>query len=157
LEFRACVEGDGTPSEEVDTDGNPVKVTPSLPFDSLEAWNEYQHGYTELDIKSGHNLFKHGGDSSALIRKFRIWRCDIPRNNCLLDSDTNRGMPSYATDASLGVSRYIRKPQDRMRNPWLYLKLMKNAAAEDEVIDEEVIEHTLDKAEIHDIVMTYFD
>jgi hypothetical protein len=35
-----------------------------------------------------------------------------------------------------------------MRNPWLYLKLMKEA--------EEEADKALPKAEIHDIVMTYF-
>ena len=35
LEFRACVEGDG------EYNANTDKFTPTLPFDSLETWNEY--------------------------------------------------------------------------------------------------------------------
>lgn len=138
LEFRACVDGEGIL-------GNDGKFTPTTPFDYLETWNEYQHGYTSLSIKNGHNLFKHGGDSSALIRKFRIWRNDIPRNNCLLDSERIAGTEyPYQTDESLNVSRYIRKPQDRMRNPWIYLKLEKTPQV------------NMPKSEVHDIKMSYF-
>ena len=54
---------------------------------------------------------------------------------------------NYSTDADLGISRYIRRPMDRMRNPWLYMKLGKNAF--------EVGTHP--RAEIHDVLMTYFD
>lgn len=157
LEFRACVDGDGT-METVIPEGetDPVetgKFIPTLPFDYLETWDEYQHGYTALEIKNGHNAMLHGGDSSSLKRKFRIWRCDIPRNNCLLDSGTGSDYRQagttypYSLDAELGVSRHIRKSQDRMRNPWLYIKLQKNAAGSNE---------TLDRTEVHDLVMTYF-
>lgn len=131
IEFRASVEGDG------ELDDKTGKFTPALPFDSLETWNEYQHGITSLEIKNGHAAMIHGSDSSTLIRKFRIWRCDIPRNNASLESDA--GLPN--------CSRKIRKPLDRMRNPWLYLKFQKDAAGEGKV---------LPLTEIHDIVMTYF-
>jgi hypothetical protein len=114
LEFRACVEGDGEFNQSTG------KFTFTLPFDSLETWNEYQHGYTALSIKNGHSLFKHGGNDSALIRKFRIWRCDIPRNNM----STNHKL-------------------DRMRNPWLYLKLSKQNGTDK-------------RTEIHDVMLTYF-
>jgi hypothetical protein len=157
LEFRACVEGDGELDQETG------KFTPTLPFDSLETWDEYQHGITALENKNGHDLFKHGGDSSALIRKFRIWRSDIPRDNVVISvpdtatkEDRDKAAENKEWDKKLGVSRIKQHPVDRMRNPWLYLKLMKNAAEEDEIIDGETVEHTLDKAEIHDIVMTYF-
>ena len=114
----------------------------------LETWDEYQHGYTALEIKNGHNAMLHGGDSSSLKRKFRIWRCDVPRNNAVLDTERQQGTTyNYSTDAELGVSRHIRKSQDRMRNPWIYLKLQKNAAGNNE---------TLDRTEVHDLVMTYF-
>ena len=137
LELRASVEGDGT------LDTTTGKFTPSLPFDFLETWDEYQHGYTSLENKTGGSQFQHGGDSSSLKRKFRIWRCDIPRNNALLDSDRT-GTEAYDTDEELGISRKIRKPLDRMRNPWLYMKLKKNAQA------------SMPKAEVHDVIMTYF-
>lgn len=142
LEFRACVDGDGTTKT---VDNETVMDKFYLPFDSLETWNEYQHGYTALDNKSGHALFVHGGDSSALIRKFRMWRNDIPRNNCQLGTPPEGTEWPYSTDAELGISRHVRKPMDRMRNPWLYLKLMKKANGSNL------------RTEIHDVVMTYFD
>lgn len=55
---------------------------------------------------------------SSLKKKFRIWRANIPRD------DSNH--------------------KDRMRNPWLYLKLSKN------------IENT-DKTILHDIMVYYFE
>jgi hypothetical protein len=139
LEFRASIMGDGTSSEEKDTDGNPIKFTPSLPFDSLETWNEYQHGIAKLNVRNGHSAAVHHPKNSidaSLKRKFRIWRCDIPRDN----------VEAPEVDAERGISRYSRKPQDRMRNPWLYLKLTKDKAATG----------NLPKAEIHDVMMTYF-
>ena len=138
MEFRACVEGDGELNQ------NTGKFTFTLPFNSLETWNEYQHGYTTIENKSGHSAMVHDFASSSLKRKFRIWRCDIPRNNVPIPNAVDAG---YSTDAALGISRYIVKPNDRMRNPWLYLKLFKAAAQTG----------TLPKVEIHDLVMTYFD
>ena len=109
LEFRACV-GDGESQEQDST---------LLPFDSLETWNEYQHGETKLHYnRMPEKHFQ--SNSNALNRKFRIWRCDIPRDG--------------------------NKKLDRMRNPWLYLKLMKNKAGEG----------TLPRVEIHDVGMNYF-
>jgi len=117
LEFRACMLGsEGNEGIIINDD----RFSPYLPFDTLEATNEYQQGRTNLQTKFGHALFKHGESSSALIRKFRIWRCDIPRNNLSTSHKT-----------------------DRMRNPWLYLTLKKD------------VPNTV-KAEIHDIVMTYY-
>ena len=134
LEFRACVDGDGSVENE--------KFTPYLPFDYLETWNEYQHGLANIGIRNGHDLFKHHprdlsepkAFDASLIRKFRTWRCDIPRSNASLERD--EGLNCYRKDV---------RPQDRMRNPWLYLKLMKNANSSNK------------RAEIHDVVMTYFD
>lgn len=140
LEFRACMDGEGEMEMVQATDAednplydgeNPVMVEtgrylPYLPFDSLETWNEYQHGLTALQTKWGHSAMQHHTTdaTSALKRRFRIWRCDMPRNNW---SASHK--------------------QDRMRNPWLYIKLYKKEAEEGQ---------TLPKAEIHDIVMTYF-
>lgn len=154
IEFRATVAGEGEINEQ-------TKFIHTLPFDGLEVWNEHQHGYADLSMKNGHGAgLHHLSDMSAsLNRKFRIWRCDIPRNNCLLDNDPERGMPPYSTDSNLGVSRFYRKPNDRMRNPWVYLKLFKRAAQDEstEVEGEtQTILHNLPKTEVHDVVMTYF-
>ena len=67
-------------------------------------------------------------------RKFRNWRCDIPRDNAPL-----------ASDAGKNITRFKVRRLDRMRNPWLYLKLEKNAGQE-----------TMNRTEIHDVLMTYF-
>jgi len=130
LEFRASVDGDG------ELNRYTGKFTPALPFDSLETWNEYQHGIANLANMRGHDQFRHHttDNNGTLKRKFRIWRCDIPRDNAELN-----------TDAALGIFRKT-KPRrlDRMRNPWLYLKLQKDAA------------DTMPRTEIHDIVVSYF-
>jgi hypothetical protein len=119
LEFRACVD---RMSGEQDDNQN-------LPFDSIKAWNEYQSGTTTLKSRNAYSPHRHyEGGYSALLRKFRIWRCDIPRDN---DTTGNR----------------TARPMDRMRNPWLYLKLVKEAAT---------IGNTLSRTEIHDVVMDYF-
>ena len=128
LEFRASVEDDGTLDEETG------KFTPALPLDTIEVWNEYQHGIATLENKSGHSFFEHFRDdgTASLKRKFRIWRCDIPRNNAPLDSD--KSLPN--------CYRKIRKPLDRMRNPWLYIKLTGG--------------DSMRGTELHDIQVTYF-
>ena len=132
LEFRACVEGEQF-TETSD---------PFIPFDYLETWNEYQHGVAQLGIKHGHQIFKHHSKDldapASLNRKFRIWRCDIPRDNVEVNSSEENKM---------GIFRFLRRPMDRMRNPWIYLKLQKNA------------EYGVSKqkrAEIHDMMMTYY-
>ena len=66
------------------------------PFDSLEVWNEYQKGVTNLN----NTKFKYPN----FEKKFRIWRIDIPRDS----------------------SNY----RDRIRNPWVYLKLSKSKGLE---------------------------
>ena len=155
LEFRACVDGDGT-LETVIPEGetDPVetgKFIFNLPVDYIETWNEYQHGFANLEDRNGSAGFQHHNEDgdAPLKRKFRIWRCDIPRNNCQLgEPEEGETWPyPYSTDASLGISRHIRKPLDRMRNPWLYIKLQKNAAGTGT---------TLKRTELHDMVVTYF-
>lgn len=129
LEFRACVSGEGINDETKD------KFTPSLPFDSLEAWNEYQHGLLTLSNRDGHDIFTHGNKdgNASLNRKFRMWRCDIPRDNAKVDD---------ATESLMGIKRFKARPLDRIRNPWVYIKLTKNKATS--------------KVEVHDIMATYF-
>lgn len=127
LELRASVDGDGTG----DANGH---FAPLLPFDSLEAWDDYQHGITELGHKTGYAAIRHFAKNgqnytSSLKRKFRIWDCDIPRNN-------------------QGTGSFKPRPVDRMRNPWLYVKLQKNVQSG---------ATSLDRVEIDDILLTYFN
>lgn len=136
LEFRACIDKEG---ETVKNEKSKKEsYVPYLPFDSLETWNEYQHGYMNLLHLTGHQAMihhtLHSNDTNdeALKRKFRIWRCDIPRDNAPLSMDQN-----------VGILRHKVRPLDRMRNPWIYLKLGKN-------------DDTNHRTEIHDISMEYY-
>ena len=115
------------------------KFSPSLPFDTLEVWDEYQHGILNLSDRNGHDRFTHGNadGNASLNRKFRIWRCDIPRDNATVDA---------TTESILGIKRFKARPLDRIRNPWAYMKLSKSAATTG----------VLSKVEVHDIVATYF-
>lgn len=142
IEFRASVDGDATKVSQRDSTGGYIisndKIAPKLPFDYLEVWDEYQHGIAHLTNRNGHTaMLHHSGMDASLKRKFRIWRCDIPRDN----------YPAPEENESMNIYRIKSHPLDRMRNPWLYLKLQKDAADEDD---------TLDRTEIHDILMTYF-
>lgn len=134
LEFRACVEGDGSYNETKD------KFTPSLPLDSLEVWNEYQHGILTLSNRNDNDRLTHGDKDgkASLNRKFRMWRCDIPRDNAVVNN---------TIESLMGIKRFKDRPLDRIRNPWAYIKLTKNAATR---------ESFLNKTEIHDIMATYF-
>ena len=132
LEFRACVENEGIYDKSTD------KFTPTLPFDTLEVWNEYQHGILSFHNRVKGESFTHGNDRGILSRKFRMWRCDIPRDN----ADINPRI-----EAPMGIKRFNVRPLDRIRNPWAYIKLTKNAAAE---------KSFLNKTETHDIMATYF-
>jgi hypothetical protein len=118
IELRASMDDDGI-----------------LPFDSIEVWNEYQHGIASLSNSNGHRAMLHHAldNTSSLKRRFRIWRCDVPRDNAPLESDSLRG-----------VSRISRHPLDRMRNPWVYMRMQKDS------------NESFNKTEIHDIAMTYY-
>ena len=106
MEFRATVEGEGEP------DAATGKYEPYLPFNHIHTWNEYQNGSADLKHFKGIPSMRHYKDaatalerkSTALKRKFRIWRCDIPR-------DSQRKM-------------------DRMRSPWQYIKLWHKSGVE---------------------------
>ena len=134
LEFRACVTGEGDYNETSEV------FTPSLPFDSLEVWDEYQHGKLDLSYKNGRDRFTHGtsDNSSHLARKFRIWRCDIPRDNASINGKE---------ETEKGIKRFKVRPLDRIRNPWVYIELRKKAASPGTY---------LNKTEVHDIVASYF-
>lgn len=134
LEFRAVVDGEGN------FEGSPY--APYTPFDYLETWNEYQHGIANMSYKNGHGPMRHHlrdeNKTAHLNRKFRIWRCDIPRDNAPLSSTTENPMKIF---------RSAVRPLDRMRNPWLYIKLQKKAAESGT---------SLPRTEIHDMMMYYF-
>lgn len=101
MEFRATVEGEGEP------DAATGKYEPYLPFNHIHTWNEYQEGNADLKHFKGIPSMRHPSvrpdpdkdiaTATALKRKFRIWRCDIPRDS--------------------------QHKMDRMRNPWQYIKL----------------------------------
>lgn len=84
-------------------------------FDTLTVWNEYQQGTSTLN-----NIL---GRPSDLKKKFRIWRANIPRAN--------------AVDST-------KKGRDRMRNPWLYIKLS---------MEKENVNKTV----LHDMIVHYFE
>lgn len=126
LEFRACVKGEGSYDSSTD------KFSPLLPFDTLEVWNEYQHGLHNLSIRESKSKEQH----STLTRKFRIWRCDIPRDNA-----------PTTYDKQMGITRFKARPLDRIQNPWAYIKLQKAEASSGSF---------LHKIEVHDIMATYF-
>ena len=134
MEFRACVEGEGIYEESND------RFIPDLPFDSLEVWNEYQHGILKLTNRNALDKFNHShtDGETFLSRKFRMWRCDIPRDNAEINENE---------ESKLGIKRFKPRVLDRIRNPWVYLKLKKEAASEDT---------SLSKVEIHDLIAKYF-
>lgn len=159
LEFRAVVAGDGEVVED-------EKFKEWLPFDEIEVWDEYQHGLSALKGKDEVKSYKHHSEEgSALLRKFRIWRCDIPRDNYSLPSvpvlpenPTEEEQAAYEAamddynafmrkEASIGINRYYRKPLDRMRNPWLFVTLRKKAAETGE---------SLPMTELNDLNVQYY-
>ena len=111
-----------------------------LPVDYLETWNEYQHGVANLKDNRGHRqALHHTVDNEATLKKkFRIWRCDIPRDNADVDVNTERKM---------GISRVRKHSNDRMRNPWLFIKLEKEAAEPGKY---------LTMTELHDVITSYY-
>jgi len=90
-----------------------------------------------LQNKDGHEAMQHdlANKTAALKRKFRIWRCDIPRDNVEVNDTIENPM---------GIFRKAKHPIDRMRNPWLYLKFTKDA------------DNNMQRTEVHDLVLTYF-
>ena len=111
LEFRAVVDPDMS--------NNAF----NLPFDKLTANTDYQSGTVDFKPQQG-NIYK---SYPSLVRKFRIWRADIPR-------------------AVWTTAGGIRK-QDRMRNPWIYLKLEKTAFNN---LSKQ------NKIEMHDLIIDYY-
>ena len=97
-------------------DNTDITSTAHQTFTSVEAWNEYQHGM--LDLTTVKNRHRHSKD------RFRIWRGDIPRDGDTLTTHVNGG--------------------NRMRNPWIYLKLYKDTTGD------------TDKMVFHNLTVTYY-
>ena len=126
IDMRTTVDGEGE-IYKID------KFNFFVPFDSIEVWNEYQHGIATLKntISMKHHLYK---DNEATIkRKFRMWRFDIPRDNAPVDKEVENAKGIFRTKAH---------PMNRIRNPWMYLKLTNEDSSSK-------------RTEIHDIAMTY--
>lgn len=90
-----------------------------ITFDTVNVWNEHQK--TGDVAVSGNGTVDSYPDARS---KFRIWRMDIPRD---------------ATSASNPLI------QNRIRNPWIYLKLQKNS---DDI--RKMVVH------LHDVIVKYF-
>lgn len=71
-------------------------LAPTKTYDTLDVYNEYQHGRVTLTDLNGR--------PSPLKRKFRIWRANIPRANTPIN-----GIPA--------------NNRNRIRNTWAYVKL----------------------------------
>lgn len=97
------------------------------PFDSVEVWNEYQHGITDLKDEKINKV----EDQTALKRKYRIWHWMLPRDNADLKMD--EGMEIY---------RAKPRPMNRIRNMWAYVKLKKEAPTA--------------RMQMHDVWMGYY-
>lgn len=90
-------------------------------FDTLEVWNEYQGNKVNLEF-TAKDLYP------DKRRKFRIWRMDIPRDR-------------KSKDNPYGLNR--------IRNPWIYLKLEKDNTNLEEGHSE--------RMEFHDLAVSYFE
>lgn len=94
-------------------------------FDTLEVWNEYQGNTVSInDTKSPLYPFGVKDKYPDIRRKFRIWRVDIPRDK-------------KSADNPFGLNR--------IRNPWIYLKLSKTPTLPNE------------RMEFHDLAVKYFE
>ena len=95
------------------TSGNEVLASGHT-FDTLEVWNEYQKGVS--------NLTSLAAKPSPLKKKFRVWRANIPRAN----TDWN------------GIKA---NKMDRIRNTWAYVKLSMNKENTDRMEFHDMIVH----------------
>ena len=75
-------------------------LVPNETYDTLDVYNEYQHGKVKLIDTNGR--------PSSLKRKFRVWRANIPRSNTSINGISANG-------------------RDRIRNTWAYIKLSTEA------------------------------
>lgn len=134
VEFQSIIEKDGK-------DANNT-FNFNMPFSKIEAWNDYQHGINILKSKEDKPYLHNTKDSSTVLnRKFRLWRCDIPRNNAETTEDVNLINEGYS------ITREKKKAIEWMRNSWIYMKLYKG-------FDNESLPNN--KVQFHDIKLTYF-
>lgn len=102
---------------------SPGEYRPNITFDTVRIWNEYQDTgnitMTWMGSTSAEN--SNGPD---VRKKFRIWRADIPR-----DVHENLGL-------------------NRIRNPWIWLKIRKDFSATGN-LDQM-------RFQLHDMVVKYF-
>ena len=96
-----------------DNSGNEVLASGHT-FDTLEVWNEYQKGVS--------NLTSLAAKPSPLKKKFRVWRANVPRAN----TDWN------------GIKA---NKMDRIRNTWAYVKLSMNKENTDRMEFHDMIVH----------------
>lgn len=125
IEFRADSFEPIPPETFYDGSFGPGTLNPIIPvnyihndtFDYIEVWNEHQAGNNQLvNIQ---------GKPSSLKKKFRMWHAQIPRNNVWGTGDN-------------------RKRRDRMRNPWLYIRLCKYGT-------------NTYKTVLHDMIVDYYE
>jgi hypothetical protein len=137
LEFRA----DAFDSNGLTYDSNNSTYQP---FDTLDVWNEYQIGHSELK-----NILDR---PSSLKRKFRIWRCNIPRASYgdfgfIINSNNTIAELPNIVDTTKDLKAQIpdyRTSRDRIRNPWAYIKL------------SQIGENT-NKTVLHDLCVQYLE
>lgn len=103
-----------------ENDLNDSAYRDDVTFDTVNVWNEYQKT-GDVPVAQACMMRDFYPD---VRRKFRIWRMDIPR------------------DAS-GVSNPL--IQNRIRNPWIYLKLQKNSDGISRMV-----------VHMHDVMVKYF-
>ena len=120
LEYRADFfdMSDGS-SEDGLQDADEERYLPDVTFDYMRVWNEYQSTEEINPYFTVRTIYP------DIRKKFRIWRMDIPRAKA---NDTNR----------FGL--------DRIRNPWVFVKLMKSADQK----NDDYLMH------MHDLIVKYF-
>lgn len=126
-------------------------------FDELIAKNEYQFGVnsltqygrvqTNMAAKTGTQLSK--DIPSTLKKKFRVWRANFPRalnvfsQVYLPDVSGNLKDSSIWEEVRALPEQQIMSSRDRIRNPWTYVTLRKNAPNTDKLV-------------LHDMIVYYY-
>lgn len=104
-------------------------------FDTIRVWDEYQDTQeTALTYKS--YPYSESPISSNLKKKFRIWRCEIPRaaKAIVTQDEDGNDVTSY------------KRTLDRIRNTWCKIKLSMNIDKEKEPL----------VMEVHDVQTVYY-